>query len=192
MAKRVPRIGEIFIQKGYITWDQLDEALRIQYQAAHADIAGGKGGGREKGTFLSIGEILINQGWIKADDLAAALKLQTETGDILGSILIKKGYVTEKNLQRALAIQHGMSFVEAEKINVPAEVLKLIPKHLAYQFQVLPLVVQGTKILIAVSNPKNAEGIAGVEKLLSGYEVLTALMTPPDLNSALNKYYGGA
>lgn len=193
MAKRVPRVGEILIRKGWITWEQLDEALRIQYEAAHSGVtASSQGGKKTRETFLSIGEILINQGWVKPDDLDAALKLQADTGDILGSILMKRNYVTEKNLLRALAIQSGMSFVEPEKIAVPADVIKTIPKHLAYQYQVLPLVVQGNRLLVAVSNPKNAEGIAAIEKLLNTYEILTALMTPADLSRALAQYYGPA
>ncbi len=190
MLKRVPKIGEILIQKGWITWEQLGEALRIQHEAAHGGLKTSEKGNRIPEIFLSIGEILINQGWIKADELDTALKLQAETGDILGSILVKRNYVTEKNLQRALAIQHGMSFVELEKISISAEVLKIVPKRFAYDYQILPLVVQGNQLLVAISNPKNVNGIENLEKLLSTYEILTALMTPADLSRALSKYYG--
>lgn len=54
------RLGRLLINRGYITEEQLDEALHIQATSQ-----------------LLLGEVLISQGWISAKDLERTLKHQS-------------------------------------------------------------------------------------------------------------------
>ena len=86
------RLGEIMVQKGWITWEQLEEALKLQKEAEsqqkfNATMVSPMNKPKSA-PVLSLGEILIRNGWIGWDQLSEALTLQKATGKILGKILL--------------------------------------------------------------------------------------------------------
>jgi hypothetical protein len=96
-----PSLGRILVDRGVITQDQLDTALRVQ---------------RQHGGLL--GEILTSRGWVTPLSIAAAVARQKaeESGDEpaparranwtpLGTLLVEKGYVTDVELKQALVLQ---------------------------------------------------------------------------------------
>jgi hypothetical protein len=188
------RLGEIMVQKGWITWEQLEEALKLQ-KDAEAQMKFNEmlvaPTSKPKGApVLSLGEVLIRHAWISWDQLSEALKLQKATGKILGKILLDSGYISEKDLQRALAIQFGLSFVDFEKVKIPAEAVHLVPKLLAYEHKIFPLVKKGNTLLIAVSDPHNVNSQIAVQKVVPDCEILIALATAGDIDKALQNFYG--
>ena len=188
------RLGEIMVQKGWITWEQLEEALKLQKEAESqvkfSEVMIGTTSKRKGGPILSLGEVLIRNGWIGWDQLSQALALQKSTGKILGKVLLDSNFISEKDLQRALAIQFGMSFVDFEKIKIPPEIVHLIPKTVAFEHKVFPLVKKGSTLLIAVSDPHNVNSQIAVQKAVSDCEILIAMATAGDIQNALDKYYG--
>lgn len=189
------RLGEIMVQKGWITWDQLEIALQLQKEAEKKEkftqlMVGIPAKSDKIAPVLNLGEVLIRHGWISWDQLSEALALQKATGKILGKILLDNGYVSGKDLQRALAIQYNMSFVDFDKIKIPPEVVQIIPKQMAYNLQVFPLVKKGPTLLVAIADPNNVDSQIALEKALPDCDILTALATKEDLDKALLTYYG--
>jgi hypothetical protein len=102
-----PSLGRLLVERGVITEEQLDAALRVQ---------------REEGGML--GEILTSRGWVSPLSIAAAVAKQNaeapsdvadgQTGrpgrsadwKPLGALLVEKGFVTDVQLKQALAVQH--------------------------------------------------------------------------------------
>ena len=196
MAKQSWRLGEIFLQKGWITWDQLEEGLKLQKEAERAArlnsmVIGGQTSGPTKNApVLNLGEVLIRHGWIGWDQLSEALALQKMTGKILGKVLLEKNFVSAKDLQRALAIQFNMTFVDFEKVKIPYEIIKIVPKQFAYEYKAFPLVKKGDSLLIAISDPHNVNAEMALQKIVPGHTILVALATADDIQKALEKYYG--
>ena len=195
MAKQSWRLGEILLQKGYITWEQLEEGLKLQKEAEKAAqlnsmVVGSHVTSAKHTPVLNLGEVLVRHGWIGWDQLSDALALQKMTGKILGKILLEKGFVSEKDLQRALAIQFNMTFVDFEKVKIPHEVVQIVPKQLAYEFKAFPLVKKGDSLLIAISDPHNVNAEMALQKIVPGHTILVALATADDIQKALEKYYG--
>ncbi len=77
-----PKLGKVLKEEGYVTDEELEEALVEQ--------------GRR------LGDILVQQGWLTRDQLGAALEEQRKTAKRLGDILTEKGYISEAELQKAL------------------------------------------------------------------------------------------
>lgn len=180
------KLGELLIQKGYITWEQLEEILNLQAQSGDVKkVLTYKT--KPKNKPLSVGEILVKNGWITWDQLSEALAIQAKTGEILGSILMEKKFVSKKDLYRALAIQSDIAFVDFDKISIPPEVVGIVPKRIAIDHQIMPLVKRGTVLLIATSDPKK---IKIDPSLFPDLEVHVALAIPEDIQAALRKHYG--
>lgn len=91
--------GSIALEKGFISQDQLDEALRIQKEEDTST-----------GEHRPIGRILLNEGRITLQQVADILKsmdrlYEEETDKSFGEIAIEKGFITEKQLEEALKMQ---------------------------------------------------------------------------------------
>jgi hypothetical protein len=98
-------LGRLLVERGVITQEQLETALRVQ---------------RDEGGML--GEILTSRGWVSALSIASALAKQkaeeTEAADgqaarpdrranwrPLGTLLVEKDFITDVELEQALAVQ---------------------------------------------------------------------------------------
>lgn len=189
------RLGEIMVQKGWVTWEQLEEALKLQKEAEvqrkQSETLVGTSPNKAKGApVLSLGEVLIRHGWISWDQLSEALALQKATGKILGGILLERNYISEKDLQRALAIQFNMTFVDFDKVTIPPEIVHLVPKIVALENKIFPLVKKGNTLLIAVSDPHDVNCQIALQKVVPDCDLLIALATRGDIEKALVKYYG--
>jgi len=188
------RLGEILIQKGWVTWEHLEEALRVQsqlkqYGQDHKNVFN-VFRSRKRATGLNLGEILIRHGHISWDDLADALRTQGRIGGALGEICLSKGYVTESQLYHALALQAGLIFVEFNKIKVQKSVIDLVPKSFALSYRVVPIVEKDNELLVVVSDFLNVESETKLQGILPNYIVYTAVAGPSDLEQALTQYYG--
>jgi hypothetical protein len=189
------RLGELMVQKGWITWEQLEEALKLQKEAESSkerftDLMVSPVSKPKGAPVLSLGEVLIRHGWLSWEQLSECLAAQKTTGKILGKIILEKKYISEKDLQRALSIQFGMTFVDFEKVKIPAEIVQLIPKSLAYEYRIFPLVKKGNTLLVAVSDPHNMNAQIALQKVAPECDILIALATADDISRALEKYYG--
>ena len=137
-----------------------------------------------------LGEILIRNHWITWEHLEQAIEDQRTTKRLIGAILVEKGFVSRKNLYRALAIQAKMTFVDFEKILIPAEIVRLIPKEFAYQFQVMPLIHSDGVLLVAVGDPLHAWVVSEIRKWVPQSQIRAVLACPEDVEAALRRYYG--
>jgi len=77
-----PKLGEVLLEEGYVTEQELEEALSEQQ--------------------MKIGEILLQKGCITQEQLEETLAEQKRASKRLGVILRERGYVTERDLQGAL------------------------------------------------------------------------------------------
>lgn len=187
------KLGEIMVQQGWIQWEQLEKALEIQRQTGSmmGDIAAKQGYvGKKEGRILFLGEILIRNGWISWEALEKALRYQQESGKILGDILLEKNWVTKENLYNALAIQHNLPFVKVLEFNIPPEALRLVPRHIALEQKVLPLLKKDCVLVIAISNPSRLVSHSDLGFTIDqGWKLHYALSCPEHLDAALQRYY---
>ena len=187
------RLGELLVQKGYITWEQLEDVLKQQREGQQKEADGlllYSSKNKKPPPIFNLGEILVRNGWIGWDQLTEALRIQETSGLRLGDILTSKGFVNKKDLQRALAIQFNMSFVDFDKIQVAPEITQFLPKRLAYEHKIFPLVRKGVSLLVAISDAHDIKSQEAAQKTLTDFEVLWALSTVEDIQKAIQRFYG--
>ena len=115
MAEQKPKIGKILVSGGYITEEELDQALseqgdrfgevlvrsdRITAEQLHIAL------GRQKKESIKIGEMCKKMGYITSEDLTWALDRIKRR---LGEILVEIGVLKDDELQQALALQKEFS-----------------------------------------------------------------------------------
>ena len=137
-AARSQKIGEYLTGANVIEQQELLEALRKQR-------------GRP---MLRLGEALIEQGTITEEQLQAALARQkTERDKPLGELLVELGFLTRADLMRALTQKLGIPYVDLRKFPVDPQVLGLVPRAVAMEFNIVPLCMDGRILVLAVENP---------------------------------------
>ena len=118
----------------------------------------------KKGGYLRLGDLLISAGLITEEQLQEGLQLQKGTGKRLGTVLQENGFITESELIEALQMQLGIEFIDLSKVNIPTELVQMVPKNIAKQYQVVPVRLNRDELYIAMSDPLNFYAIEEVRK----------------------------
>jgi type IV pilus assembly protein PilB len=137
-----------------------------------------------------LGRILIKMGKISRTQAAEAKDLQIKKGGPIGQILVELGYVDEADVQLALAAQVGMEPIDLSKMDIPNEIIGLIPAQVAHTYKIIPTDWQPeTKLLsIALASPDNFQATDDL-KTLMGFNIKPCISTPDQIDAALNRYY---
>ena len=139
-----------------------------------------------------LGDLLIEENLITEEQLNEAIENQQKSGEPLGRILVRMGLITEEALYYFLAIQFGVDFVELSNRTIPDDVIKIIKKEIAEEFNIIPIESTDNKIVFATSEPDEHLILKLKEKTLLPHEkeIKFVVATETDIKNALSMYYG--
>ncbi|MDR3670469.1 MAG: hypothetical protein P4L36_06480 [Holophaga sp.] len=109
------------------------------------------------------------------------LRHQRLSGERLGSTLVAEGIINEDSLMDFLAKQTGVPRMDVKNLEIPLPVLQRIPRRLAEQMNILPVVFKEPKSLVlamadpmdlnAVDSARFASGL-NIEPVVAGHTAL--------------------
>jgi len=137
-----------------------------------------------------LGRILIKMGKLTRAQVSEALELQKKRRGPLGQLLIEMGYVEEADVHRALAAQVGMESISLADIDIPKNIIDLIPGQVAHAYRIIPTDYdrETNTLEVALASPDNFQATDDL-KTLMGFNVTARITTAEDMNEALNRYY---
>jgi type IV pilus assembly protein PilB len=136
-----------------------------------------------------LGELLLKNNLITSQQLEKALDDQKATGGRLGDSLIKLGLVQEGELVGFLSKQYGMPSINLAEIKISPEVLKIIPNDVAIKYQVIPVSLRNSTLIVAMVDPSNIFAIDDI-KFLTGHRIEPMIASESSMAQALDMYYG--
>jgi DNA-binding response OmpR family regulator len=112
-----------------------------------------------------LGKILLQRKLVSQADLDAALKAQKRsiTPAPLASVLVGEGAVDEVQALRALSEQHGIPGIDLLQIGIVLEQLDAVPREVAETHKILPVLVRGDRMFLAMSDPNDKRVIDELE-----------------------------
>ena len=137
-----------------------------------------------------LGELLVAEGLISPDQLQDALREHRRSKERLGSVLARRGFVSEERLVELLAREHGLPSVAIDQQMIPADVLVLVPAHIARKYEVLPLGRAAGGLTLAMADPANVvalDEIAAMTRL----SVLPVIASGTAIRAAIERHYRG-
>lgn len=158
-----------------------------------------------------LGEALVKDGKLTEKSLALALRRQEElqlqsensgpasrkggTQPIkrpprIGEVLVDMGISNNTDVQRELARQIGIPFVNLKKQELQKEALELMPRELAEKYGAIPIRLLGNTLLVAMDNPLNTEIIDMVE-FITNHHIELISATHDDIHAAISTHYPG-
>ncbi|MGB9682546.1 MAG: type II secretion system ATPase GspE [bacterium] len=135
-----------------------------------------------------IGDILIERHLVDEDTINRALAIQQKTGEKLGDILYKMGAINEEDLYSALAEIYNVPYVDLDTVSIDPELVKLIPEHISRRYKLIPIRIDGDKIIIGMANPVNIYALDDV-RIITGREVDPVLVSEKQIEKALDRIY---
>jgi general secretion pathway protein E len=141
-----------------------------------------------------LGEILLESARLAPERLEEALRAQRgeQAGTRLGEILVRAKAATEEQVQRALALQLDLAFVERiDPETVPADLAEKVPIHFAKQARVLPLGRSGDTVRVAMVDPLDTAAQDSLVQLL-GAPMEPEVATGATVLDAINAVYDRA
>jgi len=144
---------------------------------------------------MRLGDTLVEAGVITVKELEHALTLQKERQLRLGTILLQEGFVTESQLIQALSLKHSIPWVSIWRIDIPDELLEMVPVNVAEEFFLMPIYIRtsgsGERALyVAMNDPTDDDALRFVAAN-AGIPVKPMIAGPSDIASAIRFYYYG-
>jgi len=102
---------------------------------------------------LRLGEYLVNIGLIDKETLNKALTNQKSSKKKLGQILVDMGVADDVVIAKALAVRLKIPYGRIDNVSIPSDIIALIPRELAEKHMIVPLRMNGNRLLMAMANP---------------------------------------
>jgi len=139
-----------------------------------------------------LGQVLKEMGKVSEYEIQQALREQKEKGGAVGKILLDKGLVTEEDIQIALAMQSGMRRVELDQLDIPPEVVDMVPATFAESNGVVPISFDGNTLEVVLADPLNIQVLDDLKFLIKeANEIKAAVSEPEAVERAIERYYAG-
>jgi type IV pilus assembly protein PilB len=135
--------------------------------------------------------VLVAEGLISSDQLLDALREHRRSKERLGKVLTRRGFVSEEKLVEILSKEHGLPSVAIEQYTVTADVLALVPRHVARKYEVIPLARVDGGLTLAMADPTNVvvmDEIAAMTRLT----VLPVVASGKAIRAAIERHYATA
>lgn len=168
------RLGEQMVQQGTLSRAQLREALQVQAR---------------EGKVKPLGEVIMELGFAGADEIDVALQKQNAGGGRLEDTLVQSGKLSPEMLARSLAAQLGYEFLDPVQNPPDNKVALMIPEGTARRYGVVPIRMQGDALVIAMKDPRNVFALDDL-KLITGRDIVPAVMADKDITRLIEKYFG--
>lgn len=139
-----------------------------------------------------LGEVLIENGFVDEFQLKSALAQQEKWGKRLGETLIDLGFISENSLMKALSKFFHVPSINIGTLEVPPQVVALVPVALAEKYVAMPLAIknieQKKRLVVAMVDPTD---LAAVDELQfkSGMKILPMVSTISGIQKAIRRYY---
>jgi len=137
-----------------------------------------------------LGELLIDAGLITAEQIKTALFDSNRSAhERIGETLRRHGLVSEEDIGHALGRRFGVPFVKLREFDFDKNAIRCLPANFARKHSVVPLVLEGNKLIVAVADPTNSE-LLNMLRFVTDKTPEIAIATSEEILLAIGECYG--
>ena len=122
---------------------------------------------------LPLGHSLLALGLLTQEQLGKALAEKSDKMR-LGERLVAAGVIKRADLQTAIAHKMGFPMVDLTRFPIDPVALAKVPQRLAVGYRALPLMLSGTRLIVAIDNPSRIAKL-GTMHAIAGVSVVPVL-----------------
>ncbi len=137
----------------------------------------------------SLTKLIEGSNLVKKADLEDALKVASHLGCDVSDVLIGRNLITEDDYGKILAYHYGISFINLNDIDIPHEVINLIPEEMAAERMAIIFENKNNVLGVALYDPQDLETIETIKKTVGPqYKIVTYVTTSTGIKNALKSY----
>lgn len=198
-------LGDILLEKGFITPEKIDKALDTQKalrdrrigdlisetakvpkdeieKTLRSSVKSGRRNAR-------VGDTLIVAGLVTREQVEKAFDSQVSGKRLrVGELLLKQGHVTEEQLLAALAAKFQLRFVDLTGRVPTDEALAALSEGFVKRLQVLPLEIDAGRLVVATSSPTN-HAIGDDIRFCTKHEIELVAAAASQIAKAIETHY---
>lgn len=134
-------------------------------------------------------ELLMSEAKLSESDISEAIA-SSKSGNITPMLAVENlRKASEDQILSAFSKYFKTSSVKLGEKDIFPEIVTLVPKNIAIQYKLIPIERVGNNLIIAISNPHNAEAIDTI-RFKCGYLAKTVVALETKIVEAIDKYYG--
>ena len=135
-------------------------------------------------------DLLVDLGFTNAEIVAKAREEANAAGVGVVDLLVANKVIRPADVTQAKAAQFGAEVVNLAGMKIDDDIISLVPRDVAKKYRVIPVFQSEGKVAIAIADPSDLNTIDTLTHLLHA-EIDSKVASEPDIEQALNKYYGG-
>lgn len=137
----------------------------------------------------SLVKLIEGSGLVKKADLDDAIKVATHLGCDVSDVLLGRNLMTEADYGKILSYQYGISFANLEDVDIPHEVISLVPEDIAAERQAVIFNNKDGVLSLAMVDPQDLETIETVKKTVGPqFKIEIFVTTSTGIKNALKSY----
>jgi type IV pilus assembly protein PilB len=133
--------------------------------------------------------ILVSEGLLSAEQLAEALRIAESSGKKVHEEVVRLGYAPGDKVMKALAKAYRLKFVDLAGLEVPQEVVSLLPESVARENTIFPVAESGSSLRVATCDPSDLDTQEKLRFILNR-DIELALAPREQIVEAINRHYG--
>jgi general secretion pathway protein E/type IV pilus assembly protein PilB len=135
-------------------------------------------------------DLLLMHGVVTEDQVAQAReKAETDDEGVIDS-LQELHFLEEQQYLMILSSEYGMDTFDFSEYEPPPEIVATIPAEVARRYQVVPVMLNGATLIVALADPTNLETLDSLRYILKR-DVDGVIAPKKQIVALLNKFYGG-
>ncbi len=122
------------------------------------------------------------------DDLEATAASEKKS---IRDLIVAEGIASEQELVKMYSLQIGVPYVEFNAKDVPPDVLKRIPEHIAKQYRMILFSIEGETdaptYLVAMEDPEDIQAVDTLQKMF-GTNIRTYIASNANISTGIDQY----
>ena len=136
-----------------------------------------------------IGEILMDMGCVTQENIDAALEKQMNGEKAkIGEVFVAEGLCAANDITTALAEQFQMEMVEIEGLDIPRDVINMVPEEQCRENHIMPIGLVDGVLAVAISDPLDLQSLDNIRFVINS-QVDPVLSTRESIDAAIERYY---
>ena len=139
-----------------------------------------------------IGQLVVDDGVLTAEQVVTALNYQNLNGGRLASCFVTLGFINEDEACIMLGRQHGVLPARLSDYSITSDVLKLVPREIATEYQVVPLRRDGSTLSVAMVDPANLSVVDALRFVTNCRIIQPFVSAQIQVRAAIDRFYGSS
>jgi type IV pilus assembly protein PilB len=135
-----------------------------------------------------LGDVLREKGSISSDNLEQLVTAQNGKVTRLGELIYESGLVDKTALIQALEEVSRIPYMDCSDVVCERSVLQVIPRAIAEQLVVLPIRIEGSRLVVVMAEPQNLTAIDEL-RFTTGKEITPRLGFRSEILDAIARNY---